>query len=455
MAAAGSVRHWVRGQRARIRNNLADVAGVARHEGVATAGLVLAYRVLRFAKAKLARLRSAAQEMPRPGQVSLPARQMQAALPLKPGVLFVGYVEASLGLGESLRGLVNSAAQAGVPFAIEPYNVNVETRVTGPFREADYDRENAYAVSVIEMAVDQLPTVFETLGPRLNSGGYTILRTYWELPQAPLAWAPLLEPIDEIWAPNEFVAGSFRHIFDGPITIIPPCVDVVPQAVPPRDAFGLAPGRFHFLFTFDYFSFPARKNPIGVVRAFRAAFPRGDEPVALVIKSTGSQDQYPEIRAIIAKAASLDPRITVMDGTLTREEIEALIAGCDAYVSLHRSEGFGLGMVEAMSFGRPVIGTDFSGSTDFLSARTGYPVPFTPRPVRRGEYVYSEGQFWAEPDMEAAAKAMRAVFEDRAEASRRAEAGRAFVLDRYSRESVGAKVAARLAEIEAGAARHG
>ena len=455
MAAAGSVRHWMRGQRARIRNNLADVAGVARHEGVATAGLVLAYRVLRFAKAKLARLRSAAQELPRPGQPSSQVQAPPKTLPLRPGLLFIGYVEASLGLGESLRGLVNSAAQAGVPFAIEPYNVNVETRVTGPFREADYDRENAYAVSVIEMAVDQLPTVFETLGPRLSSGSYTVLRTYWELPQAPLAWAPLLAPIDEIWAPNEFVAGAFRHIFDGPITIIPPCVDVVPRETLPREALGLAAGRFHFLFTFDYFSFPARKNPIGVVRAFRAAFPRGDEPVALVIKSTGSQDQYPEIRAIIAKAASLDPRITVMDGTLTRDDIEALIAGCDAYVSLHRSEGFGLGMVEAMSFGRPVIGTDFSGSTDFLSARTGYPVPFTPRPVRRGEYVYSEGQFWAEPDMEAAARAMRAVFEDRDEASRRAQVGRAFVLDRYSRENVGRKLAARLAEIDADAGRHG
>ena len=125
----------------------------------------------------------------------------------------------------------------------------------------------------------------------------------------------------------------------------------------------------------------------------------------------------------------------------------SLIAGSDSYISLHRSEGFGLGMVETMAYGKPVIGTDFSGSTDFLSERTGYPVPCEIRPVRRGEYVYFDGQVWAEPDVDAAAAAMREVFSGTQQTHIRAAAGQAFVRERYGREGVARKVAERIGEI--------
>jgi glycosyltransferase involved in cell wall biosynthesis len=124
-----------------------------------------------------------------------------------------------------------------------------------------------------------------------------------------------------------------------------------------------------------------------------------------------------------------------------------LIRASDAYVSLHRSEGFGLGMAEALSFGRIVIGTDYSGSTDFLNDQTGYPVPYSLCPVLPHEYPFSEGQFWAEPDLDAAAKIMRHVVADREEACYRGAAGRSFVLQRYSPRSVGRSIRARLSEL--------
>lgn len=375
------------------------------------------------------------------------AGQPAEAAPQREGVRFIGYVEANLGLGESLRGLVNSAASAKLPFAIWPFNVNVESRFVGPFRPESYDTDGAYPINVIETATDQLPLVRATVGESLLSGSYNVLRTYWELPSAPANWQPLLDWIDEIWAPNDFVADAFRPIFPGPIVVLPPCVEPEPPQNLPRSHFGLKDGVFYFLFSFDYFSYPARKNPIGVLQAFQAAFDRDDARVGLVIKSTGSRTHFPEIRAIINRAAKSDPRIVVIDRTLTRGEIVSLIADCDCYLSLHRSEGFGLGMVEAMVHAKPVIGTDFSGSQDFLSAETGFPVPCQLRPVRPGEYVDSDGQIWAEPDIEAASQAMRDVVADPEATARRAHAGQAFVRQRYSRSNVGAEVAARVAMI--------
>jgi glycosyltransferase involved in cell wall biosynthesis len=125
----------------------------------------------------------------------------------------------------------------------------------------------------------------------------------------------------------------------------------------------------------------------------------------------------------------------------------SLIRESNCYVSLHRSEGFGLGMAESMALGTPVIGTDYSGSTEFLSSLTGFPVAFTMRPVEPGEYSFSEGQIWAEPDTAAATEAMRRVYRDTQERQRRAAAGKAFVEAHYGRDTVGQIAAQRLRDI--------
>ncbi len=448
MIGRSTVTTWWRRKSDRLVRISRELTDIARHEGPVVAGAALRYRVERFLKLRLLKVwkppHVAARTVESPKSLAVDAHA-----PIKNGVLFVGYVEAGLGLGESLRGLIASTIDTGLPFGIFPFNVNVESRIIGPFHPERYDLGSRYEINVIEMAADQLPQLRAALGDERIQASYNILRTYWELPAAPSQWAPLLEWIDEIWAPNAFVAEAFRSIFPGRITIIPPCVEVGTPAGIERGAFGLRDDVFYFLFSFDYFSFPARKNPLGVLRAFQAAFARDDERVGLVIKSTGSKEHFPEVRAAIAHAARLDPRIVVMEKTLTRDEISGLIAACDSYVSLHRSEGFGLGMVESMSFAKPVIGTDFSGSTDFLSQATGYPVPCQLRSVRDGEYLYSEGQVWAEPDMAAAAQTMATVFSKPRKAAERGAAGREFMRLRYGRAAVGEAVVARVGEIMA------
>jgi len=202
--------------------------------------------------------------------------------------------------------------------------------------------------------------------------------------------------------------------------------------------------RFYFMFSFDYYSSPFRKNPLGVLRAFQEAFPLGDENVGLVIKSTGAPDHFPDIKAIVSDAMRQDPRILMFDSNMARDEMLGLIRSSDAYVSLHRAEGFGLGMAEAMTFERIVIGTDYSGCTDFLTAETGYPIPYQLRPVASNEYPWSEGQSWAEPDQAAAVEVMRHVAADPSEGRRRGKFARERIWRSYGSVPVGEAMRDRL-----------
>ncbi|WP_191971019.1 glycosyltransferase [Methylobacterium soli] len=377
------------------------------------------------------------------GGATKPARPDRT--PMKDGVLFIGYVEASLGLGESLRNLISAVAREPFPFAIYPYNVLVEDRFSGQFMPEHYDLERRYRVNVFEAAADQLPAFYEHFGPRLE-GSYNILRTYWELAGTPKHWGRLLQRMHEIWAPTTFVAEAFRKIYDGPITIVPPCVSVEATEHHNRNYFGMDRSRFYFLFTFDYNSWSTRKNPAAVLNAFADAFP-GSENVGLVIKSTGAPEHSPRTRALVAEAAARDPRIRVIDETLARAELISLIRQSDCYVSLHRAEGFGLGMAEALALGKAVVATDYSGNTDFLTEETGFPVPHTLRPLLDGEYAFTDHQVWAEPDVTAAAEILRQVYHEPRLRQTRAAAGRTLIATRFGPENVGRLATSRLRQV--------
>ena len=363
-------------------------------------------------------------------------------------MLFIGYAEGDLGLGQAFRSNLQAVELASLQFAIYPLRIGIETRLIGPFMPERYDVAHAYPINVIEVAPDFTPLVLRSIDRRLTKGSYNILRTFWELPAAPRAWRSMLTGIQEIWAPNSFVANAFRDIFSGPMTVVPHAVNVEEGPYPTRDHFGMEPGRFYFIFTFDYFSSPYRKNPLGVLEAFQSAFPQGNENVGLVIKSIGRVDHYEPIRKRIREVAALDRRIMLIEKSLSRPEVLGLINSSDCYVSLHRSEGFGSGMAEAMSLGKIVIGTNFSGNADFLTETTGVPIPFTLRPVLHHEYPWSSGQVWAEPDLQAASIAMRAVLQSTDLVRQRAEAGRKFIRQHYAPTVVGQIIKDRISRLK-------
>jgi glycosyltransferase involved in cell wall biosynthesis len=231
----------------------------------------------------------------------------------------------------------------------------------------------------------------------------------WELGRLPEPWRHALSFYDELFAATRFAhdaftdavaaAGTGRQVKPVPMAVSLP----TPHAPPIRQA---DPGTTLFLFAFDFRSHYGRKNPEGVIRAFLAAFP--DEPnVRLMIKSQGGPDAPGAWRRLNELCA--DPRIVTRDAVLPRAEMLGLIAGCDAFVSLHRAEGFGRLPAEAMLLGRPVIATAWSGTADFVTADCAYPVDWELVPVEAGAYPGGSGQVWAEPDIAQAAAFMRQI----------------------------------------------
>jgi glycosyltransferase involved in cell wall biosynthesis len=145
------------------------------------------------------------------------------------------------------------------------------------------------------MAADQTRNARRIIGKRHTDNSYNILYTFWELPHAPKSWRSDLDFFDELWTPNQFVSDAFHPIFPKRIVELLPCIDVDVQIAPQREKFGLAATHFYFLFYFDFGSFPERKNPLAVIKAFQAAFANGRGDIGLIIKSSGPRNLFPKI----------------------------------------------------------------------------------------------------------------------------------------------------------------
>jgi len=219
--------------------------------------------------------------------------------------------------------------------------------------------------------------------------------------------------VDEIWTPTRFVCEAYRTATHKPVRLAP-----LPIPKPIVDArqlteFGLQPDVFTFLVSFDHLSVMERKNPIGAIEAFVRAFPAGDEPVRLLVKTING-DRRPEASARLASAASIDPRVRVWDERLPRERHMALIQAVDGLITLHRSEGLGLHAADAMWLGTPVVATRYSGSLDLMDDDSAALVNASLIAVTNGDGAYPEGLQWADPDLDHAAALVARIVSDRA-----------------------------------------
>jgi glycosyltransferase involved in cell wall biosynthesis len=303
-----------------------------------------------------------------------------------------------------------------------------------------------HPVNVLCVNADQTPNVMAELGAATVGGRVNVGYWFWELARFPDAWRGSIDFVDEIWTASSFVADAVRAVTDKPVHDIRMAVDATPSRPYSRSEVGLPGDRFVFLFSFDFRSFVARKNPGAVVDAFQRAFPLGDEAAALLIKTTNGDVRPDELAALRAAAAG-DPRIEVRDGFLSRDEVFGLMSVADCYVSLHRSEGFGLGLAESMSLGKPVIGTAYSGNMEFMDAANSCLVGYRLVEVGADEYPYPEGQVWADPDLDQAAFHMRRLVADRAYAAALGERARTHMRTAFGTAAVGERIEHELSRI--------
>jgi SAM-dependent methyltransferase len=236
----------------------------------------------------------------------------------------------------------------------------------------------------------------------------------WEVEDFPEEWLPAFNLVDEVWMISEYGAESVRKVATKPVYSFPLAVSVPESEAMDKADLDL-PDRFMFLFSFDFFSVFDRKNPTAIIEAFIQAFEPGEGPI-LVIKSINGDKRLTDLERL-KLAAGDHPDIFIMDGYLPVEVKNRLMATCDAYVSLHRSEGFGFTMAEAMALGKPTIATGYSGNLEFMDARNSYLVDYQPTKVPKGCDPYPVGSTWAEPSVKHAAEQMRRVYDNVEEAA--------------------------------------
>lgn len=357
------------------------------------------------------------------------------------GVNLVGYLEAEMGLGEAARKLGRALERAGTPFSEIPYR-RTASRQEHPF-ESGRPEEALYDTNIICLNPRQLPEFMGDAGIDFFAGRYSIGVWFWETSRFPDVNLNGFHFVDEVWVASEFVRAAVSAATWKPVFVVPLPIE---EPLPPRLAradLGLPEG-FLFLFSFDFLSAFERKNPTALVEAFTKAFAPGEGP-NLVIKSINGHRKPSKLEQL-RRATGGRPDIHLLDGYVSAEEKDAMMATCDCYVSLHRSEGFGLTMAEAMSYARPVIATGYSGNLEFMDEANSYLVPYELVRIP-DDSAYPPDTEWADPDVDAAASLMRKVYELQDEARARGERAREDILGRFTLERTAEFLSNRLVEI--------
>ena len=322
------------------------------------------------------------------------------------GLDVYGFIRGQFGLGESVRLYSRALLSAGCDLALHDVDLGLPHGWSDHSLDAFMREEAPHQTSIIFINPDWMEAALEKIGRERLAGKYIVGCWFWELERIPASWLRALAEVDAIMVASTFIEGAFRSVTDKPIIRVPIPLSDVPDSGLQRSDFGLDEECFTFLTSFDFNSSPARKNPLATIAAFRAAFPIERNDVRLVVKSSNGHQYDEAVRSLIA-AARGDSRIVIRDEVIERAHVRALQRCCDAYVSLHRAEGFGLGLAECMELGKPVIATRWSGNLEFMDEANSCLVDYTLVPVQQGEYHDSAGALWAEADIDAAAAAMK------------------------------------------------
>lgn len=382
------------------------------------------------------------------------------------GLNLIGFAFGELGIGEDLRMAVAACEAAGIPFTV------LNIHAGDGLRQADQalagfidaaavsaDQQAPYAINLFCLTGFDTGRVFLERGEALFNARYNIGWWPWELPVWPRDWPMAFQLVDEVWAATEFTRAMYEQALEQargtlgshkvPVTRMPLPATVARVTPRSRQQLGLPEDKFLFLYVFDFNSYLARKNPFAAVAAFRKAFPPRDRDVGLVLKTMNGDPDHPVWRDFLRECAK-DQRIIVLDTTMERGEVLGLIQCCDAYVSLHRSEGFGRTLAEAMLFGKPVVATDFSGNVDFLKKSLGFPVQWSRMPVYEGEYPFitpADKAWWANPDIPHAAEQLGAARQAASDPAFTARVQK-FAEKCFSPAHIGALMQQRLADIK-------
>ncbi len=361
-----------------------------------------------------------------------------------PGVTLIGYGRNELGIGEDVRTTFHSLLNQGIDcklFSVQPPGHPKPSK----FIEIETVQEVSTNVALFCLPLVDYSTLRLCYGDMLIDKRYNICFAPWEFSTWQDDYNFCFDGLNEVWASSEFVAEGYRNSFRGPVKVMPLVVDGEFQRTKSREDFNIPQDKFVFMFIFDFNSTLLRKNPFGLIKAFQNAF-SGNDSVRLVIK-TLYKNVFSDYEKSFQEIIASDNRVIVIDDIMSRNDLMSFIDCCDAYVSLHRSEGFGRTLAEAMLLGKPVVATNFSGSCEFAKKETAFLVEYDLVSVGVGNYSFVRDAKWAEPNMASAIGALKKVYAGGREVDEISRAGQELIKTKFSREYVGKIYSQRVNEI--------
>lgn len=380
---------------------------------------------------------------------ALPAPALHGVPPVD--VQVIGPVTKASGLGQAMRASIAALETTGLSVQVVNFGLdNPAPEIDAPHTPISTARPARF--TLLHLNAESIP-LLTAYAPDISQGAYTAAYMFWELTRPAACHALALRMVDEIWAASEHGKAIYKDAFDGPVRVMGLANEVPPPTDPlgARAAFvartGFDADSFLCMASFDSFSFVQRKNPLALIRAFREAFPQGGAQLLLKTQNR-SRVHDPAQQMIWAEIDALtvdDPRFRILDETMDRDALLHLTAGADAYLSLHRAEGWGFGMIEAMALGVPVLATGYSGNLAYSDDATAFLVPAQEVAPAPGDYMFTpEGGLWGAPDHATAVTLLRRMQADPALCTRKAKAAQTRVLRDFSPEAIGKRYATRI-----------
>lgn len=326
------------------------------------------------------------------------------------GVNFFANIKAQSGLGESARIVVSDLERARIPYTI--YNCSIPGQ--GDEEDTEFDEKITntcpYGVNIIHINPNEMATVLKTVGYSVLNKKYNIGFWSWELEDFPDEWQGCIEVLDEIWTPSEFTSNSIRKKTNKPVYTIPHFVSPRTEEKYNREYFGLPNDKYLCLVMYNSGSVSERKNPKAAIETYKIAFKDCLDEVGFVIKVGHATEQdMKELQNVLIDV----PNVFFIYENLPRVEINSLIKCCDIYISLHRAEGFGLVLAEAMCLGTPVVATGWSGNMEFMNEGVAAIVKYSmvhPDVIQGG---FSKESLWADADINDAAEKVLLLYKNK------------------------------------------